>query len=899
MAKKIVSQDIIQDGLFEPTIQDALKLEGVLKSLLTTMKDVAVSSKSAFTGGTNSYESLERTNKAYTDVVPMSKEFAKMQSQIISLQERLSLLTQGHADELVRLQQQYSSLLLAKKNEIGATNELLGSYANLDRQYKQNVKTLKDLYVAGKQSTEGFKQLQAEVQNAATTLKKADEAAGQFGRNVGNYEMATHKYRYSLFQVQQVMRELPNFAMSARVGFMALSNNLPILADELKKVANSVDEVTGKKLGWMKTMKMVAGELLGFQTLLLVGITLVVQYADQIGQWAVALFKGNEALIALKSNAETNAYAMDKASNAYQDATSKVMELINQIKLAKEGFMDKNTVLDTYNETIGKTLGQVTSLEEAEKRLIAQAPDYVSMLMYKAAAEEASKEGAKRTYEIQKDIMELENSSLYQQYKSMSKEDLSKLANSQQEGAKQRAISLYNAAAELRSLESQLKTEQTSFSELNLRLQRMAAEMAEKYGWNIKPWTKEEVSNLFGGKDGKDKKTNSSIGTKATKKNEEFNPLLEMTKFINEQLQIELKEAERNSNNLKKTTAKTKNDLIKIETDYTFEVINLQIRALQAKIEAYRATKGLDTKQQKELADMVLQVELLQSKLGRADIVDIKDGKPEKTSGTATTNTKLNNAQQTVKSLMDIYGMYDQYLASREKNEQSRLGREIQRTNSRIKELQLLSAQGVQTASDSIAYEERKEKELERKQDQIAKRQQRRQLATSAIGAFNSQIQAGKSPQQALLMTGAEMAALIAMISAFPTFYEGTEEGTIADKLGKPHLKGKDGYMIRVDGAEKVFKPEHTAMIGDMKNSEVAQLAYLHRTGYNPINVDSANQKGNPIIKELSEVKKAIQNQKPAEAFFSDTEKAMVRIIHTQDRVTKEIHKVGGIFGGR
>ena len=41
----------------------------------------------------------------------------------------------------------------------------------------------------------------------------------------------------------------------------------------------------------------------------------------------------------------------------------------NFIKLAKEGFLKKDKVVEHYNETIGKTTVLVKSIEEAEKAL--------------------------------------------------------------------------------------------------------------------------------------------------------------------------------------------------------------------------------------------------------------------------------------------------------------------------------------------------------------------------------------------------------------------------------------------------------------------------------------------------------------------------------------------------
>ena len=77
-----------------------------------------------------------------------------------------------------------------------------------------------------------------------------------------------------------------------------------------------------------------------------------------------------------------------------KDATKNINELSINIGLAKAGFLDKKKVVDQYNETIGKTTGLVSSLDEAEKELTKNADAYIKMTLYKAAANLALEEAA-------------------------------------------------------------------------------------------------------------------------------------------------------------------------------------------------------------------------------------------------------------------------------------------------------------------------------------------------------------------------------------------------------------------------------------------------------------------------------------------------------------------------
>ena len=55
----------------------------------------------------------------------------------------------------------------------------------------------------------------------------------------GSNMVKTQSMYGATFQLTQVMRELPNFAIDARIGFMALSNNLPMLTDSSKGLSGN------------------------------------------------------------------------------------------------------------------------------------------------------------------------------------------------------------------------------------------------------------------------------------------------------------------------------------------------------------------------------------------------------------------------------------------------------------------------------------------------------------------------------------------------------------------------------------------------------------------------------------------------------------------------------------
>lgn len=102
-------------------------------------------------------------------------------------------------------------------------------------------------------------------------------------------------------------------------------------------------------------------------------------------------------------NAKLRQNSLEKAisSSSYSDAVKNINELRINIDLAKRGLINKDEVLKQYNETIGKTTGQVKTLDQAEQDLSKNADDFIKATLYKAAAQIALEEAAKKAYEAE------------------------------------------------------------------------------------------------------------------------------------------------------------------------------------------------------------------------------------------------------------------------------------------------------------------------------------------------------------------------------------------------------------------------------------------------------------------------------------------------------------------
>lgn len=103
--------------------------------------------------------------------------------------------------------------------------------------------------------------------------------------------------------------------------------------------------------------------------------------------------------------------AIGESKTAYASAIQEVSTLKNEIELAKQGFIKKEDVIKKYNETIGKTIGQVKEFDELEQKIIKHGDDYIQFMFKKAVAAELFKKAAEKAAQA-----EIDSLIGYQQY---------------------------------------------------------------------------------------------------------------------------------------------------------------------------------------------------------------------------------------------------------------------------------------------------------------------------------------------------------------------------------------------------------------------------------------------------------------------------------------------------
>lgn len=158
---------------------------------------------------------------------------------------------------------------------------------------------------------------------------------------------------------------------------------------------------------------------------------------------------------------------------------------------------------------------------------------------------------------------------------------------------------------------------------------------------------------------------------------------------------------------------------------------------------------------------------------------------------------------------------------------QERLEEEEEASRSALDEYKDAARDGNITAKESLAEQEQLAAEAARKQQKLEQDKQNFLLVTAVLQAFNAELAKTDDVGKALTTAITSTTVLSQFATALPAFLDGTEN---TGEHGRG-VDGKGGFHAILHPNEKVFKSEHTDMIGNFTNEEVAQTMEKKRLG--------------------------------------------------------------------
>lgn len=226
--------------------------------------------------------------------------------------------------------------------------------------------------------SQAFKNIGNEI---ALVEKKVNSALTSIGQSAGRSRTGFNGLNNS---INQLTRELPAFGLSANIGFLAISNNLPILFDEINKVRSANKLLAAEGMVTTSVFKSLTAALFSWQTALSVGVTLLTVYGGKIFELLSNLTKVEEGFSGTKAELE----GLDAVfkSSSLGNTISQVVLLKSSLETASKSINGQKGFVEEYNKTIGTVTGSVNTFKEAEAGLVAGTDAYINAMVQRAIA---------------------------------------------------------------------------------------------------------------------------------------------------------------------------------------------------------------------------------------------------------------------------------------------------------------------------------------------------------------------------------------------------------------------------------------------------------------------------------------------------------------------------------
>lgn len=356
--------------------------------------------------------------KADQEAARIAKEKAKLEKEQSKVSKELAAaerIRQQAAESLSRakLAEEKATISASKADKLHAQNlrltsdqveELILKLDTANLSYKEQASILSQLKAYSKTQVGGVGAVDPKVleniQKLDKLLKEQDAKMGIYGRNVGNY--ASHWDGLGN-AINQLSREMPAFAVSMQTGLLAISNNLPILADEIARIKRENVELTQSGQKAVPVWRQVVGSLVSWQTLLSVGVTLLTVYGSEIFDFAADLLKSKDASKAASDALEDLNSTSGDFFDELKNATSTYGKNVTSIRTLQEEWnrlgddLDKKKQFIIDNESEFKKLDvSITNVNEAENFLVTHTDDFLEALKQRAKYAAASKLAAEK-----------------------------------------------------------------------------------------------------------------------------------------------------------------------------------------------------------------------------------------------------------------------------------------------------------------------------------------------------------------------------------------------------------------------------------------------------------------------------------------------------------------------
>ena len=312
-----------------------------------------------------------------------------------------------------------SGLQSVGKNIDDVENQTLQLISALRKVRAEQQKIMQDNIHSGKNYSQDLARIQAltgRINRLEVGLREYKKVQQDISNNPGyidiDTEAVTRKTNNLKMQFSQVARELPSLAMGPQMFILAISNNLPMLADAISDVRKQNELLAASGQKGVPVWKQLASSIFSWQTALVAAISLGIVFGKDIANWVKELISGKKAI-------DNNKEALENYKKAMLDSQQAAQEEIVQLNLLYQAAVDSSKGMNeriSAVKELKKEFPQYFKNLSDEEVLVGKAADKYNELATAIMASAKAQAAKETLIKNSKEILDLE-SKITEEYK--------------------------------------------------------------------------------------------------------------------------------------------------------------------------------------------------------------------------------------------------------------------------------------------------------------------------------------------------------------------------------------------------------------------------------------------------------------------------------------------------
>lgn len=220
-------------------------------------------------------------------------------------------------------------------------------------------------------------------------------------------EAVTRKTNNLKMQFSQVARELPSLAMGPQMFILAISNNLPMLADAIADVRKQNELLAASGQKGVPVWKQLGKALLSPQTALIALISLGIVYGKEIGNWVKNLGKAKKELSETQQLQESLNTSRRKGGEAASEESAKLRILYTASQDTSKSMRERNKAVDELQKMYPDYFGKLSNEAILAGNAASAYDELTKAIIRKGqaqAAEDIVADYSKRNFQLQRGI---------------------------------------------------------------------------------------------------------------------------------------------------------------------------------------------------------------------------------------------------------------------------------------------------------------------------------------------------------------------------------------------------------------------------------------------------------------------------------------------------------------